>query len=718
MAWTMRSTDWSHTMTGPPCSFTLHPIATTKLPTLLWRFVHFVNDTPTSPLPFSLLSSLLDIYAKQKTCSTAVQAPNGIGQEMTFTTHLESDTLWAIFALLITQNTVFKHHHTLPHRTDIVLLPLIPLFPFMSINVLYGSQTGRAADTSYYIAKRLVAEGYGVAVGSLDSFAFEALHGTEQTVLFVVSTTGQGDAPDNMKATWAQLMKKSCPALNALRYSVLCLGDSSYEKYNYIGKMLSNRLGSGARGLGALMFSDKGMCDDQDPNGIEDGLLPWLGSVVQNLGGLERVEKGAAKPGFMDEFHPKYVVKTTTDATTEGVEPQRKHMTLHKATVTKNARMTTPDHFQDVRNIVFSSEALCYEPGSSLGILPRNAARDVDVLLKKLSLNGNEAVSISANTANCIAFHSDPLDGLVTNVRTLLTEHLNINGVPTRYCFGVLASCCPDGPAQKKLHEMSLATEDGREELRFYCTRERRSFLEVLLDFAAVSLTLEVLLDVIPLLQERLYSISSSPTEVGVALTVALVEYKTPYGRAKKGLCSSYLSGLAVGDSLNVSVHEPTVSWPEVGNKMVLIGPGTGIAPCRSIIVAMHALCKEEAEGKLTLVFGCRNRGKDFLYGEEMEALGEWMGYHTAFSRDQEEKCYVQHLMRAGGALQKAVSEALSDEEDGVVYICGSAKDMPKSVQLAIIWCLMQERNLTEDEATLLMQRLKKQKRIQLDTWA
>ena len=612
------------------------------------------------------------------------------------------------------------------------------------VPVMYGSQTGRAKDVAYQVARRLAREGYRTSVGSVASCGFDGLAELADTpgrrcAVFVVSTTGQGDAPDNMLAVWRRLLRKSCPRLDGLTHAVLALGDSSYDKYNYVGKMLHNRLG----GLGSTPLCDRGLCDDQDLNGLDDALAPWVDSLVAALhAAASSASAGTPPPAPVqaDVYHPRYLVTLRAGrlagaaggpAPIDAPPAESGAPPLLRATVCENRRLTPDEHWQDVRHVGFqlgaADEAALagYEAGCSLSILPRNPARSVAWMLGRLGVCGDELVDVAVNPATGVALvGSDSLAGAAATIRTLLESVLGLESVPGRAAFAALAQRCPAEAAEERAKLEEMASAEGAEELRFYCTKERRSFCEVLKDFPSVAVTLDLLLDIVPVQQRRQYSISSLPSATP-SITVAVVAYKTPYGRAKAGLCSTHLAALEPGDAIDVAVCAPTATFPDADAPVVLIGPGTGVAPCRSLLQSLQADDgeREAAKGKATLVFGCRNRAADYLYGAEMEALAKsgWLrAYETAFSRDQERKVYVQDVVRGCEVVSAAVVEALDDAEGaaGLVFISGSSKNMPQSVEKALAFCFMRARDMTETEATAYIAGMKRKRRIQLDTWA
>eukprot|EP00659_Diplonema_papillatum_P010104 gene10104-15533_t len=439
------------------------------------------------------------------------------------------------------------------------------------------------------VARRLVEEGRrGVGIGSIDGYGLARLRepgSLHACFVFVVSTTGQGDEPDDMKDTWRALKKKSCEPFppGAVRYAVLALGDSSYEKYNFVGKMLHNRL----KQLGAVPITDRGLCDDQDLNGFLDGYLAWIPSLLQAIPQPPDQPTPAAEA--KQKFVPRYAVQLLANAGAQaqvGGHSARKHTDV-VATVASNTRLTAEAHWQDVREVTFvprtpgDAARLREElqPAGSLGFLPVNPGASVKRLLRRLNLTGDEVVRVEPNPATNIALlGSEEREPLQATTAELFETVLDVCGTPGRYFFEVLSHAAAeqadaDGEQREKLRELASATPEGAEDLRFYCTREKRTFVECLHDFPSVSVSLPWIVDCIPRLQRRQYSAASLPVspndpctplsggearQGSVSIAVAVVEYKTPYGRAKTGLCSAHLAGLRAGDTVFFSVHAPT----------------------------------------------------------------------------------------------------------------------------------------------------------------
>jgi len=235
---------------------------------------------------------------------------------------------------------------------------------------------------------------------------------------------------------------------------------------------------------------------------------------------------------------------------------------------------------------------------------------------------------------------------------------------------------------KEKLKEFS--SPEGQDDLRIYCNRERRNSLEVLYDFHSVKLPLDYLIDVIPKIQPRSFSISSSLSMHSnqIHITIAVVKYKTPLKREIIGLCSTWLASLRPGDKVPIWVTPGSMKLPPVDVPLILVGPGTGIAPFMSFLQKRKIQKNCGNIGEIITVFGCRHKSKDFLYEAELiNYKNEGVITHlwVAFSRDQNEKVYVQHKLLEDSAI---VWDYIHNK-NASIFISGSANRMPQDVRLA-----------------------------------
>ncbi|XP_014853881.1 PREDICTED: NADPH-dependent diflavin oxidoreductase 1 [Poecilia mexicana] len=590
-----------------------------------------------------------------------------------------------------------------------------------SLLVLFGSQTGTAQDTAQRVGRQAQRRRLKVRVLPLDGYNVADLI-SESLVVFVCSTTGQGDPPDNMKNFWRFLFRKSLPAgsLSCLDCAVLGLGDSSYPKFNFVAKKLQKRLVQ----LGAAMLVPVGLADDQHDLGPDAVIDPWLQSFWEKVLVLYPVLSEVEPLRDDEPLPPSYTLhfldeKTDQNPERIGTDPDRpvpSESSLFPARMLSNRRVTDPTHFQDVRLLDFdiSGSNIQFSAGDVVLIRPQNSEDDVQRFCQLLRLDPESRFTLTPNSdAPVPARLPRPC-----SVRHLVERYLDVAAVPRRSFFELLAAVATSDLERDKLLE--FCSPAGRDQLQAYCDRPRRTALEVLADFPLTTAELEPdrLLDLIPEIQPRSFSIASSlkvlPGRLQVLL--AVVRYRTKLHRPRTGLCSNWLASL---DPERGEVLVPL--WvkrgglrfpPDQDTPVVLVGPGTGVAPFRA------ALQERLSEGKAAnvLFFGCRSEAKDFYFRSEwaaMTAAGK-LQLFTAFSRDQEEKVYVQHRVREKAAL---LWDLMSNKH-GCFYIAGNAKQMPAAVRDALQFAFQQEGGVSAQEAEQMLVAMEKTGRLQSETWS
>ncbi|XP_078238763.1 NADPH-dependent diflavin oxidoreductase 1 isoform X3 [Pogona vitticeps] len=522
------------------------------------------------------------------------------------------------------------------------------------ILILFGSQTGTAEDTAERIGREAKRRHFQCKIEALDNYNVAFLiH--EPLVVFVCATTGQGDPPDNMKNFWRFLFRKSLPptSLCQMDYAVLGLGDSSYPKFNFIGKKLHKRLLQ----LGGNPLVPVALGDDQHDLGPDAVIDPWL---------LDLWGKILALYPLPPSVH------------------------------------------------VISPE-ITYTAGDVVMIQPRNAPEDVQLFCNLLRLDPDKRFVLKPTDPGT------PLPAHLPQPCTLhhlVSHYLDITCVPRRSFFELASHFSTNDLEREKLQEFSSA--QGQEELAAYCYRPRRTTLEVLCDFphTTCAIPCDYLLDLIPRIRPRAFSIASSmlvqPNRIEIL--VAVVRYKTLLSKPRRGLCSTWLASL---EPQNGAARVPL--WVKRGSlkfpadrltPVLLIGPGTGVAPFRAAIQERVALGK----GGNYLFFGCRQKEKDFYCQAEWEALMERGLLHlfVAFSRDQEEKVYVQHRLRE----RKELVFDLVSRLGASIYLAGNAKQMPEAVADALKTVFQSQGGLSALEAEQYLARLERDGRFQAETWS
>ncbi|MGC5168828.1 molybdopterin-dependent oxidoreductase [Luteimicrobium sp. DT211] len=548
--------------------------------------------------------------------------------------------------------------------------------------VLWASQTGNAEDQAATVADRLRASGHAVRLVAMDEHDAASLPG-DDVVLFVTSTFGDGEAPDNGEAFWAALAADDAPRLDGTRFAVLAFGDPSYSEFCGFGRCLDARLAA----LGAARLADVACCEPGDDAPAD----AWLAAVVSALEG-PATGPGAAPRATVGAPGASAVVVRERGPAAAAEPAPRSHRDAPLTTrVTRNVRLGTPGSTKDVRQFGLAAEGLDYRAGDALSVRPRNSAAAVDAWLAATGLDGGTVVELEG---------VGPL-----TLRDACTTHLEIvNVTPDLLRF-----------VQERAGDRELATllrRDNRLSLERWLWGKHA--VDVLATYPVRADT-AAWLGVLKRLQPRLYSISSSPlaepSEVHLTVSAVRYEYR---GRSRHGVCSTFLADHSADADVPVFV-QPTRHFrpPKSADApMIMIGPGTGVAPFRGFLQERRALGHR---GRNWLFFGERHSSTDFYYRDELEGMRDdrhLTQLSVAFSRDQRQKVYVQDRIREHG------SQVWSWLEDGAhVYVCGDASRMAKDVDAALRDVARTWGALSDDAASAYLRTMAKEKRYVRDVY-
>ncbi|RMX46189.1 hypothetical protein pdam_00007846 [Pocillopora damicornis] len=487
------------------------------------------------------------------------------------------------------------------------------------LSVLYGSQTGTAQEVAERIGREAKRRYLSASVLALDDYNVMKLI-EEELAIFVCATTGQGDEPDNMKKFWRFILRRNLPvnSLSGLSFAVLGLGDSSYPKFNFIAKKLNKRLIQ----LGGRELQRVGLADDQHDLGPDAVVDLWLQQLWEKMLRIHPLPAGKDIISANVRPHSRFKVifvdtsNHVTEDTNKACEssliengvmsdssPSRRHP--FNAQLISNNRVTSPDHWQDVRLVQFDikGSGISHSPGDVLMVQPSNLPDVVQEFMNLLSLEPEKMFCLEQNDPDLPVPHQLPQP---CSIKHLVEHYLDIQGVPRRYFFELLS------------HFTSSELE--KEKLQEFCSAE---------------------------------------------------------GQTEKD---------------------------HIG--------GTGCAPFRSLIEERVS----QSAGDCVLFFGCRNSNKDFFFQDQWGPLVEngSLQLFTAFSRDQEDKIYVQHRLLEHSFL---VWDLLVNKQ-GWFYIAGNSQKMPTDVTDALLEIFMKEGKMDRPNAEEFHKKLESTRHLQSETWS
>lgn len=559
-----------------------------------------------------------------------------------------------------------------PVPAPLAALPANEAVVSKEVTVLFGSQTGNSQGLAKKLSKKLEERSFQVSLSSMADFKPNSLKKV-QNLLIVVSTHGEGEPPDNAIAFYEFLYSKRAPQLEGTQFSVLALGDTSYEFFCQTGKDFDKRLEE----LGARRLTPRVDCDVD----FEEPAAEWMNRVLESLSGASAAPAVASAAGA---------------AVVSGTETEYSRSNPFHAEVLENLNLNGRGSERETRHVELSLEGsnLQYEPGDSLGIYPENHPRLVDELIEAMGWKAEEPVAINKN-------------GEERPLREALLRNYEIT-VLTKPLLEQAAKLTSNQELKKLL-------EAGREqELRAYLNG--RDLLDLVQDYSLKGVPAGEFVSILRKMPARLYSIASSPKAYPgeVHLTVRAVRYEA-HGRNRYGVCSVQLAErVQPGDTLPVYIqHNPNFKLPEnPDTPIIMIGPGTGVAPFRAFLGEREEI---GAEGKTWLFYGDQHFSTDFLYQIEWQRWlkeGVLTRMDVAFSRDTDKKVYVQHRM-----LEKSRDLYQWLQEGACVYVCGDEKKMAHDVHAALITILEKEGGLGPEEAAEYLTRMQQQKRYQRDVY-
>lgn len=537
--------------------------------------------------------------------------------------------------------------------------------PSGSLTILYGSQTGNAKGVATAIKAQAEARGLPVTLASMADYKPKQLK-KESHLLVVVSTYGEGEPPESAVDLFEQLKKGKIGKLDGLKFAVLGLGDSSYEFFCQTGKDFDNFLAS----AGAERIYELASLDVD----YQDAAKAWSEQALNAI--TATLSTGA-----------------TSSSVASAVQQAVGHSQYSKenpfpARLSVNQKITGRDSTKDIRHIEINlaDSGLTYQPGDALGVWFDNDADLVGEVLALTGLSGDEATAHGT-------------------LRTALTGHFELTRLHGGFITGLA-----------DISENAALKDLAGDKAQVNALVASAQVVDVLKRFPT-ELTAEQLASLLRPLTPRLYSIASAQSEVEeeVHLTVGVVRYPQEDGTVRSGAASSYLADRLIEDGeVRVFVeHNDNFRLPQnPDTPVIMVGPGTGIAPFRAFMQEREA---QGAEGKNWLFFGNPHFTQDFLYQVEWQRYvksGLLSKISLAFSRDQANKIYVQDRLREAGLELYQWLEAGAH-----FYVCGDANKMAKDVQEALLDVIAEHGHKSREEAEEYLSELRRAKRYQRDVY-
>lgn len=573
------------------------------------------------------------------------------------------------------------------------------------LTVLFGSNLGSSESFARELARKAEFSGFDVTMAPLDAFAGRLPTGG---AVAIACASYNGMPPDNA-AKFVDWLEATDSRLEDVSYLMLGCGNSDWAStFQEVPRKIDAKLEAlGAKRIVASEELDARADVDTQFHTWLDALIPELG---EHFGLALEPDDVIAEPLYSVELTESITANTVADRV------GTRDVTLLSSRELKDVGK---DDRRSTRHIeVGLPPGMEYEPGDHLCVVPVNETAVVERLLNRFGLDPDSYIRIESRSEMRGPFPS----GSTFSVLNLAKTAGELQAVATRKDISTLARFaeCPNSKSQ--LEALAAPASEGETDL--YAAEvlaKRKSVLDILEDFPACDLPLAVFLELIPFLSPRYYSISSSPAAdpKRCSITVGVTKGPALSGKGEfKGTCSNYLAELVPGDQFQALVRKPTADFRLPGDPstpIIMVGPGTGIAPFRGFLQQRDYLQKQGAElGDALLFFGCRHPDVDYLYREELADFHERgiAKVHAAFSRVGSDKTYVQDLIAEQADTVWAMIEA-----GARIYICGDGAKMESDVRRALMQICREKRGLDNDQAEAWIDNLMDEERYLLDVW-
>jgi len=638
-------------------------------------------------------------------------------------------------------------------------------YPAGNLYIYYGTQTGTAEQ----FGKQLEREANGFYVHVIDLEDVTSLQQLQSPAVFLSATYGEGEPPDNA-FSFVEMLKgaagipilfsnedaaeeektaseEDLQHLESLQYCVFGLGNKQYDHYNAMGKFLFE----GLKRAGAQpLLPEPGLGDDDDD--LEGDFETWKDNKLwptlkQHFGSAEngdpvkKEEEAMPESPYVVEYHKQPAAKlqlksVKMDQVHGG---SRQYFDAVDCTISKVKELQNNSNNDNNGSTVhvelqITDRALSYQTADNLGVLPVNSAEIAEQVARCLGYDLNAVFSVKAAPNH--EWHGLPFP-MPCSIRDFLTLFCDLTAAPRRSELKLLAAFCQDAVDKKFLQRLSA--KENKDEYREKILDNYMGIANLLVKCPSLKVPLEQFVDLCPRLQPRFFTIasSSSVSPKCIHLTVAVAKAERPMDKTMfHGVCSTYLatrdekkkrssssdasSLIPQSHMVRAFVRPSSFRLPsDASTPILMIGPGTGVAPMRALLQERRYMKKNQRNkqvGANILYFGCKKRSWDYLYQDEFEQLksdGTLTALHLAFSREQEKKVYVQHLL----AQNAEETFDLMEKQGAYIYVCGGVK-MGQDVQEALKQIIVSKKNVNDKQAKDCLDLMAKEGRYVQELWA
>jgi cytochrome P450/NADPH-cytochrome P450 reductase len=572
--------------------------------------------------------------------------------------------------------------------------------------ILFGSNLGTTEELARAISNSAELNGFDTTLTDLDSVVGEL---PKEGAVIIASASYNGAPPDNA-TRFVKWLNDAKPGDAAdVKYVVFGCGNRDWAStYQAQPRMIDERL----EALGATRLMPRGEGDARED--LDGQFQDWFKTLWPQVGKGLGLDIDFSEQG---EAEPLYEMEVVSDAATN---PAITMTGAKPVTITANEELQNAKKSgRSTRHIEIAlAKGMSYRPGDHLAVVPRNRLELVERVERRFGFAPGARIRLKTTGGRQAAF---PVEGPVS-VRRILTDYLELQAPATRKQVQALSAATRCPMTKPKLSALCAEAKDGVDHYRAEVFAKRRSVLDLLEEHPACELSFAQYLEMLPLMTPRYYSISSSPDAMGQAcsITVGVVAGPKRSGEGTyKGSCSTYIAELASGDVIFAAVKETKAGFrmpDDPTTPMIMIGPGTGLAPFRAFLQERVMQKGSGAQlGPAMLFFGCRAPDEDFLYRKELEAMAKEgiVDLQVAFSRHEGKKTYVQDLLLAQ---RKAVWSLI--RAGAHIYVCGDGSRMEPDVKRALTRIYAEEMDAEPAEADAWIERMGAENRYVLDVWA